>query len=103
MGHWWERWGDWVNGHWLSAESGTLLIALYQGEQLRSHPDLEGNKGYWLHSGEKKIVVARPLVLRLRDQQLIETNQKFPLATYFLTNLGKQVAEEFFRRRVHNV
>ena len=101
VGHWWERWGDWIDGRWFSAESGTLLIAMANGQQLRAHRDLEGDKNYWLHDGEKKRAVGRPLVLRLREQQLIETNQKFPVATYFLTAQGKQVAEQLFKRRAH--
>jgi hypothetical protein len=57
---------------------------------LKSHRDIEGNKMYKLHplEGPEQIVPAE-VVDALVEHGLIDSNKKFPAATYWLTEKGK--------------
>lgn len=59
---------------------------------LKSHRDIEGNKSYQLHPlhGEPEQVSPK-IVEFLRDNGLIDSNKKFPVATFWLTDKGKGV------------
>ena len=84
--------GKWVNGVWLPEEQQQTLTAVYSGLALRSQRDIEGNKRYELRSESAAQPVSRETVLGLRKKRLIETNHKFPSATFLLTTAGEQIA-----------
>jgi hypothetical protein len=73
--------------------SKTVLQGLIQGDTLKSHRNLEGQKVYKLHplTGEPQ-TVSRRTVFWLKKRGLIVSNQKFPAATYVLTEKGKALA-----------
>ena len=86
--------GQWIGGQWLPTVQIEVLELLLQGWSLRSHRDLEGNKRYELHalSGEKQLV-SLDVVQKMRQKRLIETNHKYPTATFLLTGHGEKVAQ----------
>jgi hypothetical protein len=67
-----------------------LLQAVANGLTLKSHRDLEGHKEYRLHTlkGQSTIVVWED-VEALQAAGLIDSNKKFPSATYWLTDTGR--------------
>ena len=69
-----------------------LLEFMATGATLKSHRDLEGHKIYLLHHlGELSPTTISPILIEtLYQQGLIESNQKFPAATYLLTDKGKK-------------
>jgi hypothetical protein len=75
----------------LTREEAVLLHALAAGWTLKSHRDIEGHKAYRLHGrqGEEARTVARTTVAGLRARDLIDSNKKFPAATYLLTDRGR--------------
>ncbi|MFN8491792.1 MAG: hypothetical protein U0350_29600 [Caldilineaceae bacterium] len=78
----------------LSQAHKHILIALAQGKRLQDHRDLDGGKVYKLHTLDSTPdeVVVGSLVLDLQHQQLIQSNLKFPAATYRLTDKGAALA-----------
>ncbi|MGD2077194.1 MAG: hypothetical protein PVH18_02350 [Chloroflexota bacterium] len=64
-----------------------------RGEALRSHRDIEGNKYFRLHQpdGDWREVNAND-VHALRAARLIDSNKKFPVATFWLTEGGREYA-----------
>lgn len=79
----------------LSPAEKRVLRALVTGATLKSHRYLDGRKEYRLHplSGEAARAVSWETVDHLREQALIDSNKKFPAATYLLTARGKALAE----------
>jgi hypothetical protein len=71
-----------------------VLHALISGQRLRSQRDLDGDKRYALYAldATPPQPVAHAVVERLAALGLIESNHKFPAATYLLTVKGEQVA-----------
>ena len=67
-----------------------LLRAMAHGLILKSHRDLEGRKEYRLHSldGRSAGVIWED-VEALQAAGLIDSNKKFPTATYWLTDTGR--------------
>jgi len=67
-----------------------LLQAIANGLTLKSHRDLEGNKEYRLHTldGRSRVVTWED-VEALQAAALIDSNKKFPSATYWLTTTGR--------------
>ena len=67
-----------------------LLQAISNGLTLKSHRDLEGHKEYRLHDlhGQSAIVPWEE-VEDLQAAGLIDSNKKFPSATYWLTDAGR--------------
>ena len=61
-----------------------------QGSTLKSHRDLEGRKEYRLHTlaGQSTSVTWED-VEALQSAGLIDSNKKFPSATYWLTGSGR--------------
>lgn len=65
------------------------------GQSLRSHRTLEGEKAYRLHQLDgQSVLIKKETVDALRRKRLIETNNKFPTATYFLTGKGRETASK---------
>ncbi|HXF60877.1 MAG TPA: hypothetical protein VNK95_04630 [Caldilineaceae bacterium] len=83
----------------LSAGEKAVLRALVSGSRLQSHRELDGSKRYCLHalSGDASEPVPAAVVERLRERGLIESNMKFPAATYLLTAKGEQAAASLAR------
>lgn len=74
----------------LSRTQQGILSAMSRGEALRSHRDIDGNKAFRLHqtSGGWRQVSAND-VIRLREAGLIDSNKKFPVATFWITEAGR--------------
>ncbi|HTP11906.1 MAG TPA: hypothetical protein VMP08_26820 [Anaerolineae bacterium] len=67
-----------------------ILQAIATGLTLKSHRDLEGRKEYRLHALEgQSTLVAWADVAALQAAGLIDSNKKFPVATYWLTDRGR--------------
>jgi hypothetical protein len=86
----------------LAAREKAVLAALVSGSRLQSHRHLDGRKEYALHALDGS---AQPLeaavVERLRGRGLIESNMKFPAATYLLTAKGQQLAATLTTTPLH--
>jgi hypothetical protein len=76
----------------LSEAHQRLLLALAAGHALKSHRDVDGGKAYQLHplNGPAE-TVPRATVAYLQDHGLIDSNKKFPVAAYWLTDRGRAV------------
>ena len=72
-----------------------VINALAQGSTLKAHRHLDGSKVYRLHplAGTAE-ELNRSLVYRLQKRGLIDSNKKFPAATFLLTEQGRQIAED---------
>ncbi len=76
----------------LSVAHLRVLQAMAQGQLLKSHRDLEGHKIYRLHPLEGPPVPVDPaVVMYLWEHGLIDSNKKFPAATYWLTARARDV------------
>jgi hypothetical protein len=79
----------------LSDAQHAILIALQAGDRLQVHRTLDGAKSYRLHvrdhdgraDGSTR-VIAGAIVDGLVRARLIESNMKFPAATFLLTDKG---------------
>jgi hypothetical protein len=70
-----------------------ILRALLHGSTLKSHRYLDGVKIYQLHAlDETTEPVEQRVVEALQARGLITSNQKFPVATYVLTEQGRDLA-----------
>ena len=68
-----------------------ILLAMAGGCTLKSHRDVEGRKVFQLHALDGTIeAVDWEAVEYLQDNGLIDSNKKFPAATYWLTETGKR-------------
>ncbi len=76
----------------LSLPQKELLLAIANGNFLKARRDQDGNKVFQLHplNGEAQ-TVRRATAESLVDRGLIDSNKKFPTATYWLTVKGKDV------------
>jgi hypothetical protein len=74
----------------LTSAQVELLQAITTGLTLKSHRDLEGRKEYRLHAldGHSTLVPWED-VEALHSAGLIDSNKKFPSATYWLTEAGR--------------
>lgn len=84
----------------LSQAQKRVLVALLSGNSLKSHRYLDGTKIYQLHplTGQAE-TLERSTVELLCRQGLIDSNKKFPAATYWLTEKGKALATALKERR----
>ena len=75
----------------LSLAQRELLMAMREGASLKIHRDLDGDKQHILHplEGDPGAVDAA-LVEALRNLEMIQSNLKFPAATYVLTHKALQ-------------
>ncbi len=77
----------------LTPDHQQLLQALAGDATLKSHRDLEGHKEYRLHQLDgTSNLVPWEVVEALQDLGLIDSNKKFPAATYWLTARGRSAA-----------
>ncbi len=76
----------------LSKAQKEILSAMTNDQFLKAHRDIEGSKIYKLHplNGEA-VTVSGDDVQRLCDLDLIDSNKKFPAATFWLTEKGKSL------------
>ena len=67
-----------------------VLASMAGGWTLKAHRYLDGRKEYRLHalSGEIEVVAPKTVQL-LAERGLIDSNKKFPAATFWLTALGR--------------
>jgi hypothetical protein len=79
----------------LSEDETVILMALAEGRILKSHRYLDGTKVYELHpvDGGRGELVDGDAVHHLEEAQLIGSNQKFPAASYLLTEKGRLLAQ----------
>jgi len=67
-----------------------ILQAIANCLALKSHRDLAGHKEYRLHMLDgQSTLVAWDVVETLQSAGLIDSNKKFPAATYWLTERGR--------------
>ena len=74
-----------------------LLVALQQGAVLKVHRGLDGDKIYRLHRDDARAEdeqVADETVASLTGQGLLQSNMKFPAATFLLTDKGIVLARQ---------
>jgi hypothetical protein len=77
----------------LTAEQKNVLRALAEDSFLKSHRYLDGTKVYRLHPLNGPVEdVQRATVDRLVKRKLVTSNQKFPAATYTITEKGRALA-----------
>lgn len=70
-----------------------VLRALINGWTLKSHRYLDGRKEYQLHPLDGPAQPVNRLTVEiLKTRRLVGSNQKFPAATFLLTEKGKRVA-----------
>jgi hypothetical protein len=80
----------------LKAEHRRLLRALAAGHTLKAHRDLEGRKEFRLHFSDDRPSepVERQYPEELVEAGLLDSNKKFPAATFWLTERGRAVVAE---------
>ena len=90
------RWGSLPRRHkQREAAEHALLSALIAGAVLKAHRTMNGTKTHKVHrAGQPPQLVNEQVVRRLESQQLIQSNMKFPAATYLLTEEGAAVARQ---------
>lgn len=78
----------------LTAVQRSVLGRMQAGWTLKAHRDLEGGKHCRLHplAGEPE-AVELAVVDALAADGLIDSNKKFPAATFWLTPLGRAALE----------
>ena len=77
----------------LSPTQARLLRSMAAGSMLKSHRYLDGTKIHILHALDgASETVRHPTVHCLMRYGLIESNKKFPVATYLLTDRGRTIA-----------
>lgn len=78
----------------LSDTQQHVLLGLMQGATLKVHRYLDGTKSYKLHLLDGNVEsVSSSTMDALKAKGLIDSNKKFPAATYLLTEQGRNVAE----------
>ncbi|MEW5961299.1 MAG: hypothetical protein AB1801_26555 [Chloroflexota bacterium] len=77
----------------LSPAERQILRALIEGCTLKAHRYLDGQKVYQLHPLDgPPTPIDKAVVDSLKRRQLIDSNKKFPAATYLLTGPGQELA-----------
>lgn len=76
----------------LTTAQRDLLEAMRDGATLKVHRELDGQKIHLLHplAGDP-LPIPAGLVDSLRDRGLIQSNLKFPAATYLLTDRALEI------------
>lgn len=77
-----------------SDKQNQVLLGLAKGATLKAHRYLDGTKIYKLHSLDGEVeAVDSTTIGALKRKRLIDSNKKFPAATYLLTEKGRKLAE----------
>ena len=77
----------------LEPAQAALLTKLQQGSVLKVHRSVDGDKVYRLHQvGAPDQEIEAAVVTALINLALVQSNMKFPAATYLLTDKGVAVA-----------
>lgn len=72
-----------------------ILEALADGWVLKSRRELNGNKEFLLQfSNDQSKKINPKMIQKLREKRLIDSNKKFPVSTFWLTELGQEMAKE---------
>lgn len=90
MRNWLRRWRQ------PTARQQQILQAMYAGWTLKSHRYLDGQKHYQLHplQGGNSVDVDAADVERMVARGWIQSNQKFPAATFLLSELGRSWCDD---------
>lgn len=65
------------------------------GHFLKSHRDLDGSKVYKLHTPSGQVeIIPSSIVRSIREKGWIDSNKKFPVATFWLTEEGRTLAAQ---------
>jgi hypothetical protein len=87
----------------LSAAEIDVLLALVQGWTLKAHRHLDGQKECILHSlSYQQRTLECVIVEQLSQRGFIDSNKKFPAATFLLTEKGRQQVRNLQGNRVEN-
>ena len=79
--------------HKLTGEQAALLVSLQQGAVLKVHRTLDGAKVHRLQKDDAPVQeIEAALVAAVTDLGLLQSNMKFPAATFLLTDKGVAVA-----------
>ncbi len=79
----------------LSAPEAQLLRAMAAGSTLKVHRDMDGHKDFVLHALDGAATPVPPAVaVALVEAGLIDSNKKFPAATFWLTERGRAALGE---------
>lgn len=76
----------------LSEEAIQILHAVRQGASVKAHRTLDGAKTHKVHPLQADaFIVSEAAVRALEKRGWLRSNMKFPVATYLLTETGRQV------------
>jgi hypothetical protein len=79
----------------LSPAQRTLLERMAAGWTLKAHRDIDGRKEYRLHALEGGAEPVRAATVEaLAEAGLIDSNKKFPAATFWLTPAARERLSE---------
>ncbi len=79
----------------LSAEAEQVIRLMATGGTLKAHRSVDGEKAARLHPlYGPSIDVSPTAMVQLKQHRLLDSNMKFPAATYLLTPKGKALAAE---------
>ncbi|MDT8305919.1 MAG: hypothetical protein RRC07_08290 [Anaerolineae bacterium] len=80
----------------LTTEAQDVVRRLAEGWTLKSHRHLDGRKECLLHplGAASAQPVPMETVRQLQQHRLIDSNMKFPAATYLLTERGRAMAAQ---------
>jgi len=83
----------WLRSSRLTSAEKAVLRALMEGSTLKSQRTLHGQKHYRLHPlAREPEKIDAAVIDRLTARGLLLSNQKFPVATFLLTERGRSVA-----------
>lgn len=79
----------------LTKNQQALLLAINGENFVKAHRDIDGHKTYLLHplQGDPQPINGDD-VQALVDAGLIDSNKKFPAATFWLTETGKAMVKQ---------
>jgi hypothetical protein len=87
----------------LSAEAEQVIRLLAAGGTLKAHRSVDGEKVARLHPLSGPSVDVSPAAMnQLKQNRLLDSNMKFPAATYLLTQKGKDLAAKLIGSNVRS-
>ncbi|MEM7131724.1 MAG: hypothetical protein AAF702_35750 [Chloroflexota bacterium] len=89
------NWGKFRFGLSLNQAHQLILVHLAKGDILKAHRDIDGGKAYRLHLLDGTVLQpSAKIVNQLKSARYIDSNKKFPAATYLLTDRGLKVIDQ---------